>query len=704
MKNNKNKLKRKVLPFPSKFLSSSITWLGKLMKISNTELKFLLQVLLKIARVHDTRGKSECIKYSKHLRSSLINYLLSEDGVQNYLPKPLLPFKSRFRLSENWNYPLIRLVLSVTYSSRLLRLKENPNFESIETRPGYTGNPLSLESEIRDFLKKGLGVNPRHFGRVPKSLRFKKFHMTSKSGPTGYHALWSSFWDVIHLDDHLKSKIITLGGDYLGDLMNRFSSLYFRIPDFFKSFASQEVMCLRKISCIRDKEGKTREVAILDYWSQSALRPLHSFLFRLLSRIHQDCTHDQTKLIKKLVPRKGSKFHSIDLTTATDRFPIAIEKLILSIWFGKEYADAWEHIMVGLPFYYKGRSINYNTGNPMGAYSSWATFAIAHHFFIYLACKRAKVNWKKCPYMLLGDDIVIADDIVAKNYKDLLSEWDIPYNPEKSHTSSKGYEFAKQYVLDGENISPFPVAALYERRRSTFECLSIVARELTYKDWNSDIWVSLKSFLIIVLGKTRSEIRTTFPKLKLGISLMFYLQGKSDLGTSIKDYVAETTNKKVSWTRMSMTAYEQFIAADVVTNLFLEVRDRVTGNNPYPLGELATMMVMAITSLEEDGADCFDKIEAVPFLQIYGRAEETFLKISKPTIGARLIRDGSQMRSALEVVDIPLSDRDFYVRQRDVIVIKALKASKMIVKLLRSHMVRINNYHRNPIGSLKPLN
>jgi hypothetical protein len=300
--------------------------------------------------------------------------------------------------------------------------------------------------------------------------------------------------------------------------------------------------------------------------------------------------------------------------------------------------------------------------------------------------------------MLLGDDIVIADDKVAKEYMKLLSEWDIPFNPDKSHTSSKGYEFAKQYILDNKNISPFPIGALYERHGSTFECLAIVTRELTYKDWNSDIWASLKSFLRIVFGKSRNEIRRQFPKLKLGISLMLYLQGKSDLGTSLQEYVAETTHKKVSWTAMSRTAYEQFIAADVVTNLFLEVRDKVTGNNPYPLGQLAVDMVMAITSLEEDGMDCFDKIEAVPFLQIYGRAEETYIKLLKPTIGARLIRDGSQMRAALEIVDIPLSDRDFYVRQRDVIVIKSLKVSKKIVDLLKLHMVRINNYHRNPIG------
>jgi len=78
--------------------------------------------------------------------------------------------------------------------------------------------------------------------------------------------------------------------------------------------------------------------------------------------------------------------------------------------------------MVGQPFKFENDLITYGTGNPMGFYSSWATFAVCHHFFIWKACKKANRNWKRCPYMLLGDDIVIANDEVAKAYKDLLSE------------------------------------------------------------------------------------------------------------------------------------------------------------------------------------------------------------------------------------------------------------------------------------------
>lgn len=684
--------------FPLKLFKIILTWLSKLAKANTTETLLLQKVLSKIASVYNTRGSRQAIIYSKHLRSSLISYLCNLGSGDNkyYLPKILRSFLPSLQ-DGSINYPIIRLILSVTYSTRFIRLKEDPSFESIEKEPNSVGTLQSLQSYVRPFLVESLGVNPKHIGRRPKRLRFRFFHMTSKSGPTGLHALWSSFWDICHLPDQLLHDISIVGGDRLGDLMNRFRSLYHQIPQFFEFYAPFKGKEVRRIVAIRDKEGKTREVAILDYWSQSGLRPLHNYLYRFLSRINQDCTHNQAKWLGKLVPTEGSSFHSIDLTTATDRFPIAIEKLILSIWFGEEYAKAWENIMVSLPFDYLGRKIFYKTGNPMGAYSSWATFAIAHHFFIFVACKQANKRWNRCPYCLLGDDIVIADDEVAERYKDLLLEWDIPYNASKTHVSKRLYEFAKQFYFDGKNISPFPLAALFELRKDTFSSIATIVRELSFKDWNSDLWASIKDYLCLIRGWNASKVKRFLPKLKLGIGLMLYLQGLSDLGITLSEYVAEKTNKPVSWTKSTTKLFTQWVAGEVVTSLFIESRDRITGNNPEPLGSLATKMVMAITSLRDGGADCFDLIEAVPFLQIYGRAEETFLRLLKPTIGVRLMESGPKMKAALDVVDIPISDKDFYVRSREVLVIKSLKSSKKIVEILEKLMKKNNNFHRNPI-------
>lgn len=47
-------------------------------------------------------------------------------------------------------------------------------------------------------------------------------------------------------------------------------------------------------------------------------------------------------------------------------------------------------------------------------------------------------------YVLLGDDIVIADDDIARAYQELLRELDIEISEAKTHVSPDLCEFAKR--------------------------------------------------------------------------------------------------------------------------------------------------------------------------------------------------------------------------------------------------------------------
>jgi hypothetical protein len=361
-------------------------------------------VLEKILRILETRGKAECVRYTKEIRLGFQKGIFNippdwSDVDVRKVPKILRPVMRR--IVETKNYPLIRLVLSVLFSTRALRAEVNPSFSTIEGEPLYKyKNATFLGGEMRNFLKIN-GVKRKQMGKKPRKLNFSQFHMTSKSGPNG-HALWSSYLDFMSLTKEQKEDIATLAGDKIIDLGNRFQSIYQSFTDFFDGMSSPRkgITITRKIICIQDKEMKTREVAILDYWSQCALLPLHNYQLRFLSNVAQDCTLNQTKRFKSLRAKPGNHYWSIDLTAATDRFPILIQHQFLTMWFGLEYADAWKRLMVGTPFLYKDRELTYKVGNPMGAYSSFNTFAICHHFLVYLACKRVKINWKKCPYML----------------------------------------------------------------------------------------------------------------------------------------------------------------------------------------------------------------------------------------------------------------------------------------------------------------
>jgi len=320
---------------PNKFFPSLIRWLGtSILKCTSKELSYGLWITDKILTVLRTRGKREAIRYCKDLRLSFLELILSMTPEFNLrypksIPKVLRPIKKY--MEKSVNYPFIRLINSCLYITRFIRLEPVPNHSSIEARPGYTGDPRHLRDDMKLFLKD-LGINTKMgLGKVPKALRFKDFHMTSKKGPNG-HALWTSFDDALSLTPDMLESIRIVGGDRLHSLISRFILLYQTIPSFFDRFRTLTGTRIpRKIVCIQDKEGKTREVAIGDYYSQAALLPLHNFLFKHLRRIVQDCTFNQTKLFKYLRADSGSSFHSVDLTAATDRFPISIQRELLDV-------------------------------------------------------------------------------------------------------------------------------------------------------------------------------------------------------------------------------------------------------------------------------------------------------------------------------------------------------------------------------------
>jgi len=68
-------------------------------------------------------------------------------------------------------------------------------------------------------------------------------------------------------------------------------------------------------------------------------------------------------------------------------------------------------------------------------------------------------------YHLLGDDLIIYDEAIAKEYIKLAKELDIPISPQKTYMSSDLCEFAKRWHYKGVEITPFSVSGLSETRK-----------------------------------------------------------------------------------------------------------------------------------------------------------------------------------------------------------------------------------------------
>lgn len=245
------------------------------------------------------------------------------------------------------------------------------------------------------FFRK-LGFTRKPVG-IPSYLHTTKFHQTSKTPPqiqVGFkrNALYFSVGDLLALPESLSTSIKVVGGPWLTNCMNVVLKATKVIPELQYLINIVPSNNLRKLSAFPDKELKTRVIAIGDYYSQTALIPLHKFLFKILKRIPQDMTFDQGGFTEAIKDKEI--FYSLDLTAATDRFPIDVIYLVLSGHLPKVYLDAWKDIMVGYPFKFpqKDLTLSYSVGNPMGFYSSWASFALAHHFILYVACARIKME------------------------------------------------------------------------------------------------------------------------------------------------------------------------------------------------------------------------------------------------------------------------------------------------------------------------
>lgn len=225
-----------------------------------------------------------------------------------------------------------------------------------------------------------------------------------------------------------------------------------------------------RLALLQEPAGKVRVVALLDCWSQWALKPLHDWIFSVLEEIPQDGTFDQLKPVKALLRKVGhdTTIYSYDLSAATDRIPVVIQEILLAQVFGASFSKAWKRLLVGRPYWVSkrtqrecgltSRALFYGVGQPMGGYSSWAMLALTHHAMVQFCAYRCGLPGWFTLYAVLGDDIVIADARVARKYRVLCRLLGVEIGLNKSLVSKgKTLEFAKKLFFQGEDISGLPL-------------------------------------------------------------------------------------------------------------------------------------------------------------------------------------------------------------------------------------------------------
>lgn len=355
----------------------------------------------------------------------------------------------------------IRLANTILGVSRIVPGWKSPDVTPI-TQP-YTGH---LDLHIIGGDLAGLVKALRWEIALPA---WEGCHVTTKSGPNA-QALIGSIEDAHLLSDTQLSLLEILGGSELVQRVKqvRAVSVLAWLGNFKKPGRSGDILSpkglVSRLSLVKDKEAKCRVVAILDYWSQSALRPLHDALMRFLRGLKTDCTFNQGSFRSKL-PNHGP-YYSIDLTSATDRVPVVIQEYVLAALVGnKEYAAAWRELIMDRDYgtsWGDRKPVRYGCGQPMGAYSSWTMFSVTHHLLVRYAAVKAGLTSHFSGYVLLGDDIVIAHEAVAKEYLAIMAGLGVDISESKTFVSHDMYEFAKRVIYFGTEVTPASFGSLFD--------------------------------------------------------------------------------------------------------------------------------------------------------------------------------------------------------------------------------------------------
>nr|BCY26967.1 RNA dependent RNA polymerase [Nigrospora sphaerica mitovirus 2] len=655
---------------------NTLSWIVWAVKPKDLALRDFLPLLNQMDQVLKTRGVSGLINMTKSYRMAVTNYLSGNEhrpsGVK-LVTKARLPVHLGPLINKviDQDPVILRLIMTVLFSTRAIRLEADPSISPIVTPLEKDVGQLGMWA--KSFWRE-LGY--QHSGSLPRPLRFRRFHFTTKTGPSRGHALWAWLHELTLLPDKLKSSIDVVSGGKLGELMEGFLAKAPVMLDVF--YAAKRSDDYRKISYFADREGKTRVIAIGDYFSQTALKGLHNYLYRALKKIPQDCTFDQESFRSKL--GGADWYYSIDLTAATDRFPIKVISQVLLGHLPLNYVSAWEDIMVGYPFKFKGEYLNYAVGNPMGFYSSWASFALTHHYVVYYCCRLCGVEWRTLPYCLLGDDIVIGNKQVAEMYLTVIRSLGVEVSEAKTHSSKTTLEFAKRWIHKGDEITPFPISALRQSTKRSYLLATLLVTEIEKKGWRFQVTVSdMVERWYGAVNQVRSRKRKDWgQQAYITEHMIKIIWGVLPAGEAINSIARRVG---ISLPSINDTVGMN-ILANIMVELFANSRSKMDpeAKGGYPLGALAENLLILITG-NLDNDPTWSYLLECPPLHAYGSIEQTYLDLIKKAREVDTIGQGD-WPLFLRAITIPLDDRVFSNRDTDVESIGVAKVSKALIERL----------------------
>lgn len=459
------------------------------------------------------RGLTEGTKRFRKERQYVLRWLL---GLPNEtvevlgLQKDGFPSKYRFlkeRIFENsFNADhRIKYVNTILSVSRLTSEAE----KSLKSLPSIT-KPFNISDELIHEIKsfkedlpdilRNIGVN---IGNDRLNLELSSSvttngvpstHLSNQAGPNNNitfkgKLLRGNATITAHVDAHavindrevfnnIKKYSKLTNNQKLVDYMESLSNL----PE--SSSWNSKPICSR-IAVLEQPENKRRTVAIVDYWTQSLLLPLHKYLQQVALKVPCSYYEDQDRgreLCRQFTLDQNADPVSYDATDFTDRFPRLIQEAVLSVLFDEELAKSAIKLMACRNFRAPyGKNIRYAVGQPMGSYGSFSLAHLTHCLYAMWKCESFG-DKPNSDVAVVGDDIAWrSKSLACEQYLIGMDLLGVPFNKFKGFESTpdnKIVEFCKRLYVNGSDQSALSPRVL---RKSTkdFKCLPMLDQYLS---------------------------------------------------------------------------------------------------------------------------------------------------------------------------------------------------------------------------------
>jgi hypothetical protein len=339
---------------------------------------------------------------------------------------------------------------------------------------GSIESPDILSEKKKVYLTNlGIRVAEKHIGAVKLHWRFYPASLNTGKPvalPEGLrHGLKTSRETddgnaVFEEEKYIESFISGLSVPFVGQYLERKGELP-SCMSLSPVWDDRVAASPGNISVIQERGYKARVIAMPHASIQIALYPLHQLLNQVLVNLETDCTHSQEDgaTFAQRALEAGKTVYSVDLSGATDNFPRAVQIGVLKGLHLDDEAHLFDYLSgsewkLSKPLSeVEGKDyVTYTKGQPQGMYGSFALFGLTHNLVLTEMCDKLDIEPTES-FRILGDDVVITDSLLHKEYRDFLAYAKCPVSEDKCLTSPTHAEFAGFLITKDQITKPAKV-------------------------------------------------------------------------------------------------------------------------------------------------------------------------------------------------------------------------------------------------------